>query len=186
MRIIAGQFRSRVLQTPKGSICRPAMGRTRAAIFSMLTARGLNFTTTYVLDLFAGSGSLAFEALSRGALGAVLVENAAPCIKCLERNRGNLGLETKVTIDSQDVLQFLRKESPQTFGLVFLDPPYRRDVVNQALELLCSGNWLTEGAFVLCELEAEYQVTFPEPLKPCWQRRFGQTLVSVANFASTK
>ena len=85
MLIIAGGLGGRVLKTVEGEGYRPAMGRTREALFSMLTARGLVWREARVLDLFAGSGSLAFEALSRGAPNALLVENAAPAMRCLQK-----------------------------------------------------------------------------------------------------
>ena len=86
MRIISGRLGGRTLKTVEGEGYRPAMSKTREALFSMLAARGLVWSTARVLDLFAGSGSLAFEAISRGAPHALLVENSVQAMRCLQAN----------------------------------------------------------------------------------------------------
>ena len=108
MRIISGRLGGRNLKTVEGEGYRPAMGKTREALFSMLTARGIDWHSTRVLDLFAGSGSLAFEAISRGAPHALLVEMAPPAVRCLKANIASLEVQDEARIASEDVLRVLK------------------------------------------------------------------------------
>lgn len=179
MRVIAGTFRGRRLATPAGELCRPAMGRTREALFSMLEARGADMATARVLDLFAGSGSLAFEALSRGAPEAWLVENGKPSLRAIEANVSALGLAGRVRVFSEDVLRFLRRAPGASFDLVFLDPPYRKTLAQPALSLLAAEGWLAPGALVAAEVEEGLALAPVPGLEPLALRRFGQTVIHI-------
>lgn len=183
MRVIAGTFKGRRLATPAGELCRPAMGRTREALFSMLEARGADMARTRVLDLFAGSGSLAFEALSRGAPEAWLVENAQGSLRALEANVAALGLEGRARVVREDVIRFLRRAphtvSGATFDLVFLDPPYRKGLAQRALTELAAGAWLAPGALVTAEVEEGLALGPVPGLEPLASRRFGQTAIHI-------
>lgn len=183
MRIIAGSLGGRILKTVEGEGYRPAMGRTREALFSMLEARGLEWEQARVLDLFAGSGSLAFESISRGAAEALLVENAAPAAKCLARNVEALGVADRVRLFKDDVLQFLRRQPPQPCDLVFLDPPYRKNLAASALTGLVVRGWLAEQALVCAELEKEAPIPQADGLDPIAERLFGQTRIIIWNHA---
>ena len=167
---------------------RPATGRVREALFSMLEARGLVWPECSVLDLFAGSGSLAFEALSRGALRVSLVENAARATECLARNAAKLGLcASRCRIVRADALRLLmRKSRPgqdaepeERFDLVFLDPPYGMNLVPAALHALVRGQWLAPGAFVLAEIEGQARIDEDahEDLFCIGKRAYGQTRI---------
>ncbi|MBR4741501.1 MAG: RsmD family RNA methyltransferase [Desulfovibrio sp.] len=182
MRIIAGEFRSRVLKSPKDEGCRPAMGRTREALFSMLDARGVEWANVSVLDLFAGTGSLAFEAASRGARQLCLVENALGMQKCIEANARLLGIIERVRCIKEDVLRYVRNDADQRYGLVFLDPPYRKKYVNQILDFLCHKGWLENHAYVSCEIEVEYTLNLPKPLVLETERVFGQTKIALCHY----
>ena len=177
MRIIAGGLGGRVLKTVEGEGYRPAMGRTREALFSMLAARGLVWSEARVLDLFAGSGSLAFEALSRGAPNALLVENAAPAMRCLQENVAALGLEGRARLAKEDVLRFLKRQPPEGFDLVFMDPPYRKNLAEPALRALADRGWLAPGAFVTAEIEKDVALTPPASFNLLAERLFGQTRI---------
>jgi 16S rRNA (guanine966-N2)-methyltransferase len=155
MRVIAGRLGGRLLKTVEGEGYRPAMGRTREALFSMLAARGLDWPTARVLDLFAGSGSLAFEAVSRGAPHALLVESAPQAVRCLTANTTALGLEGVVRLLAEDVLRVLKRPPDAPYHLVFMDPPYRKRLADPALRLLTQRGWLAPGAFVTAEVEKE-------------------------------
>lgn len=179
MRIIAGGLGGRVLKTVEGEGYRPAMGRTREALFSMLGSRGLAWNQTRVLDLFAGSGSLAFEALSRGAPSALLVENAAPAMRCLQENVAALGLEGQARLLREDVLRFLKRQPPKGFELVFMDPPYRKNLAEPALRALADRGWLTPGAFVTAEIEKDARLTPPASFTLLAERLFGQTRICI-------
>jgi 16S rRNA (guanine966-N2)-methyltransferase len=117
VRIVAGEFRGRPLQSPRGSRTRPTADRVREALFSMLG----DVSGARVVDLYAGSGALGIEALSRGAASAVFVERDPRAVAAIERNLDALDLEQEVV--RQDALRFLDRAAP-AFDLVFCDPPY--------------------------------------------------------------
>ena len=187
MRIIAGEFRGRKLTTVEGLGYRPATGRVREALFSMIEARGLAWSDCSVLDLFAGSGSLAFEAASRGAHRILLVENAATAVECLGRNAAKLGLAApRCRVLRADVLRLLahqrareHNEPGERFNLVFLDPPYGMNLVTVSLRALVRGQWLAPDAFVLAELEvqARFDEAAHEKLTCISTREYGQTRI---------
>ena len=187
MRIIAGELRGRTLKTVAEPGYRPATGRVREALFSMLEARGLVWPACSVLDLFAGSGSLAFESASRGAQRICLVENAPRAVRCLEGNAAALGLTApRCRVLREDALHLLarRDRSGQTepgerFDVVFLDPPYGLNLVPVALQALVRGQWLAPEAFVAAEVEAQARSdeAAPEDLVRVGDRAYGQTRV---------
>ena len=148
MRIISGRLGGRRIKTVEGEGYRPAMGKTRESLFSMLTSRGVVWEGGRVLDLFAGSGSLAFEAVSRGAELAVLVENSAVAARCLADNIRQLGVEDCVRLIRDDVRKTLNNTPMGCFDLVFLDPPYRKNLLNATLQGLLKRNWLAPGALI--------------------------------------
>jgi 16S rRNA (guanine966-N2)-methyltransferase len=186
MRIIAGEFRGRTLRTVEEAGCRPATGRVREALFSMLEARGLVWPECSVLDLFAGGGSLAFEAASRGARLIRLVENSARVAQCLERNAADLGLfAPRCRIMREDALSMLTRrkkgqaDQEECFDLVFIDPPYGMNLVPAALQALARGRWLAPKAFVLAEVEAQARIdeTAHKELACVLNREYGQTRI---------
>lgn len=179
MRIISGALRGREIRAPKGEVTRPAMARTREAVFSMLESRGINWPDTRALDLFAGTGSLAFEALSRGAPSALLVDNSPELAVTLAGSIADLGLEARARIARLDVLRFLRRPVGLKFGLIFVDPPYRRDFTSPVLAQLMAGGWLSPGAFIVAEIESCASVKIPAGLIPETDRLFGQTKVHI-------
>lgn len=155
MRVIAGTLRRRLLEAPAGLATRPTSDRLRETLFNVLAPRveGARF-----LDLYAGSGAVGIEAVSRGASKVVLVERAAPALKVLRTNLESLGLRADVRVEAVSVAVFLRSNCPPSstmqFDLVFLDPPYEAgDEYALALGLLGgeAGTLLAEGAVVIAE-----------------------------------
>jgi 16S rRNA (guanine966-N2)-methyltransferase len=125
MRVIAGRLGGRRLKAPRARVTRPTSDRVREALFSMLG----ELEGTRVLDLFAGTGALGIEALSRGAAGAVFVERHAGAVRALNENLAALGLEsTEAEVRRGDALGALRsaRRRQETYDLVFIDPPYRQ------------------------------------------------------------
>lgn len=123
LRITSGRFRARALATPSGTDTRPTMERTRAAILSMVTAR-MFLDGTRVLDLFAGSGALGFEALSRGAARLTAVETDRRALAAWSKNAHALGVEREATVVKVDALAFLDRHVGPPFDLIVADPPY--------------------------------------------------------------
>ena len=152
MRIIAGILRSRTLQAPPGLATRPTSDRLRETLFNVLATRieGAQF-----LDLYAGSGAVGLEALSRGALSVVFVERAAGALKVLRANLGRLGLEEGFRIQPGAVAGYLRKEIWRPgFDIVFLDPPYEAASEYETTLGLLGGDlrgMLRPGAVVIAE-----------------------------------
>jgi 16S rRNA (guanine966-N2)-methyltransferase len=155
MRVIAGTLRRRTLEAPAGLKTRPTSDRLRETLFNILAPRieGARF-----LDLYAGSGAVGIEAVSRGATKVVLVERAEPALNVLRGNLEKLGLRAAVRVEGVSVAAFLRRVRPQTvpllFDIVFLDPPYEAvDEYAAALGLLGGegSGILAEGAIVISE-----------------------------------
>jgi len=151
VRIIAGRFRSRTLNAPAGLGTRPTSDRLRETLFNVLAPRiaGARF-----LDLYAGSGAVGMEALSRGAAQATFVERAPAAVSVLRGNLEKLGLREGFRVHAGSVRGFLQKPSPAGFDLVFLDPPYEaEEEYAGTLGLLggVAGGWLAAGAQVIAE-----------------------------------
>lgn len=122
MRIIAGEFRGRRLRPPPGGRVRPTTDRVREAWFSIV---GAVVRDAQVLDLFAGSGALGLEALSRGAAHATFVELSQPSLAALRTNIADLGVEDRAAVRRADALRFVAKLAGEPYDLAFADPPYR-------------------------------------------------------------
>lgn len=149
MRVIAGTARGHRLRVPdKGT--RPTSERVREAMFSRLDHLGV-LTGARVLDLYAGSGSLGIEALSRGALSAVFVDSARSATRVCQENLRSTGFHAESRVHTTQVVTFLRRaKKKHTFDLVFIDPPYDYDKTTEVLGLLGAG-WLVDGAVVMWE-----------------------------------
>ena len=181
MRIIAGAWRGHTLKSTSGPGLRPAMGRVREALFSMIEARADITAETRVLDLFAGGGSLGFEALSRGAGHVDFVENAPYAVKIIQASAESLGAEPeRFSIRKEDALKWLRKPARVPYDLVFVDPPYQLTVLPTVLKHLCDNNYLAPNAVVNAEVEARLSfdpaVAHPN-LSLQADRTYGQTRV---------
>lgn len=181
MRIIAGELRGRNLKTTAGPGYRPAMGKVRQALFSMLEARGIIWPDTRVLDLFAGSGSLGFEALSRGAAYVEFVEASAKAAALIEANAQTFAIDPeRYRVRKDEVRPVLAKRCPAPFTVVFIDPPYGKDLLKPSVVSLLRGDWLAEGGILNAEVE-DRLVFDPETLNPeltcIADRAYGQTRV---------
>jgi 16S rRNA (guanine966-N2)-methyltransferase len=150
VRVIAGHAHGRKLKAPRGLKTRPASARARQSIFSRLET-ALDFEVLRVLDLFAGSGSLGIEALSRGAAHATFVDSSRPATRTIRENLGELGLGERARVLTADVLRALSALAleNQRFGLVFVDPPYARDISATVLYALAEGGLVEPGGWVV-------------------------------------
>jgi 16S rRNA (guanine966-N2)-methyltransferase len=185
MRIIAGEFKGRRLAAVKGRI-RPTSDKVREAVFSIL---GAAVAEARVLDLFAGTGALSLEALSRGARDAVLVEDQAVALEVLRRNLEALGVAERVRIIPLSVQKALKKLAArgEKFDLVFLDPPYGRGLAGTTLAALEGSGLLAPEAQVVAE--HSHRETLPERLgwlELSQSRRYGDTQVAFYSKLSEK
>lgn len=148
MRIITGRARGVHLNTPKGEHTRPTAERTKEAIFSVLQ---FDLYKNRVLDLFAGSGQMALEAISRGAEYAVLCDSSREAVEAIRENAKKTRLSEQCTILFGDCFSVIKTLPKQTFDLVFLDPPYAKGLIPRALHALLDANLLSDGARLVCE-----------------------------------
>jgi len=150
LRIVAGKWRSRLLPVAEEPGLRPTSARIRETLFNWL---GSTIEESRCLDLFAGTGALGFEALSRGAREIVFVENSARAAAALKESVKVLDA-TGARIHQADAIRYLKRE-PEPFDIVFLDPPFADDLLEDLCRLLSEGNWLADGAQVYLEQDSE-------------------------------
>lgn len=148
MRIIAGQWRGRTLVAPAGLATRPTADRVRETLFSMLVSRLGSFEGLRVADLFAGSGALAFEALSRGAAEACLVDQDSTAVAAIRNNADKLGANDKVRVISGSAL---RLPASTPFDLVFADPSYAVGSGSAAVAAVTESEWLAPAGWMSVE-----------------------------------
>lgn len=149
LRIIAGEWRGRKLQAPAGDTTRPTADRTRETLFSMLVSRIGDFEGLAVADLFAGSGALGLEALSRGAATCVFVEQDAAALRALRANIANLRAAPQCDVRASSVLALGPAKAP--LDLILLDPPYNSGAGAVALDKLQRLGWIGEGTWISLE-----------------------------------
>jgi 16S rRNA (guanine966-N2)-methyltransferase len=176
MRITGGEFRSRILQTVDDLSVRPATDRVRQTLFNMLVNR-LDFDGLTVLDLFAGSGSLGIEALSRGAAHALFVEGDSRAMAYLERNLALLKCTDRSEVLGVDAVRYI-EQAEQSFGLVFADPPYAFPSTETLPALVFSRGLVAPGGYLL--IEHPSTLAFAEsPLYTVGPvKKFGRTVVT--------
>jgi 16S rRNA (guanine966-N2)-methyltransferase len=181
MRIIAGRWRGRALAAlgkgDAGAHLRPTTDRVRESLFSMLTGGrfGDPVSGARVLDLFAGTGALGLEALSRGAAQATFVDDGRVAQRLIRENIGKCGAQAETALVSRDATR-LGANPGAPFGLVFLDPPYGKGLGEKAIAAALAGGWIAPGALVVWEESAA--VAAPEGLALLDARRYGDTVIT--------
>ncbi len=173
MRVIAGTHRGRTLVAPRGSATRPTADRVREALFSTLG----DMSGLEVLDLFAGSGALAIEALSRGAASATLVDSAPRAITAIRRNLETLGMTADVRAASATAFLRTARSHGRQYDLVFLDPPYRRASSLGGELSIALAPVLATGARVVSESDRREPLELELPLSD--ERVYGDTLIRI-------
>lgn len=169
MRIIAGRWRGRPLDAPKGETTRPTSDRAREGLFSMLASRLGSFEDLAVADLFAGTGALGLEALSRGAAHCTFIEKDRAALATLRRNIDRLGTAERAEVRAQAVEH--APPPPRLCDLVMLDPPYGAGLAQPGLERAVA--WLAPGGWLSVELHGE-TLELPPGLDLDAERRFGK------------
>ncbi|MDQ0511082.1 16S rRNA (guanine(966)-N(2))-methyltransferase RsmD [Ancylobacter amanitiformis] len=176
MRIVGGRFKGRTLLGPSSNATRPTSDRLREALFNVLAhAYDDAAAGARVLDLFAGTGALGLEALSRGAKLAVFVDDAPEPRALIRANIEALGLGGITRIFRRDATKLGEAMASDAFDLVFCDPPYGRGLAGQALAGARAGKWLAPGALVIVEETAEAGFTAPEGFEELERRRYDTT-----------
>ncbi len=157
MRIIAGEWRRRLLRAPPGEATRPSADRTRETLFSMLASRLGTFDGLSVADLFAGSGALGLEALSRGAATCLFVDQEAAAIRALRDNIAALRAQARCTVQAGSVLAL--GPARVAYDLILLDPPYGTNAGAVAIDRLARLGWIGPATWVALETGRKDQVT---------------------------
>lgn len=171
MRVIAGDWRGRKLTAPKGEATRPTADRTRETLFSMLTSRLGSFEDLRVVDLFAGSGALGIEALSRGAAHCLFVEHDRAALDTIRANLSALGATSKGSVQAGSVMSL--GPARETYDLILLDPPYDTGAGIVALERLLRLGWIGPATWIALET-ARHENTSVKGLDIEAERRVGK------------
>jgi 16S rRNA (guanine966-N2)-methyltransferase len=180
MRIVGGQWRGRVLAAPRSQAIRPTADRLRESVFNILVhAYGDPIAGARVLDLFAGTGALGLEALSRGAAFALFVDDGAEARSLLRENIATLGLGGVTRIFRRDATRLGTAHPLEPFTLVFLDPPYGQGLAEKALTSARAGGWLSPDALVVVEEAAKAGFAVPEGFAELERRAYDDTVVVI-------
>lgn len=176
MRIVGGRLGGRTLAAPKSQAIRPTSDRLREAVFNIL-AHGYDdpISGARVLDLFAGTGALGLEAMSRGAAFALLIDDGAEARALMRHNVEALGLGGVTRIFRRDATRLGPVHPNAPFGLVFLDPPYRKGLAEKSLASLRDGGWLAPDALVVVEEAADAGFAAPAGYVEIERRRYDDT-----------
>ena len=179
MRIAGGSLKGRPLHAPAGRATRPTSDRVREAVFNVLAhgIEGFGLEDARVLDLFAGTGALGLEALSRGARFALFVDDATPARAAIRRNAETLDVTGQIKIWRRDATKLGPCAPLAPFRLAFIDPPYGRALGEAALAQLTAGGWLAPGAVVVVEDSDRATVAAPDGLDVIDNRIYGDTQV---------
>lgn len=182
MRIVGGRFRGRAIAAPSHDGLRPTADRVRESVFNILLHGVDAFTleAARVIDLFAGTGALGLEALSRGAGYCLFVEEAAEARALIRANVEAMGLTGVTKIYRRDATSLGPAQTHQPFSLAFLDPPYGQGLAERALVSLRDGDWLQPGATVVVEERASVTLAMPEGFTLLDTRTYGDTQVGFA------
>jgi len=165
MRVIAGSARSIILKTKKGSDTRPTTDKIKETLFNMIS---FDIGDAFVLDLFAGSGALGIEALSRGAYKAVFIEKDREALFCIKENLKKTRLDDKALVIAKDVLKSLEDLSVErAFDIVFIDPPYNKELETKVLKILEKSSYIDDNTMIIVELSKETEPRFDEKVWEC-------------------
>ena len=176
MRIVGGRLRGRILAAPRSQAIRPTADRLRESLFNILVhAYGDPVTGARVLDLYAGTGALGLEALSRGAAFALFIDDDAEARALIRENIAALGLGGTTRIFRRDATSLGSAHPVGPFSLAFLDPPYGRGLAEVALASARAGGWLTPDALIVVEEAADAGFTVPEGYEDIERRRYDDT-----------
>jgi 16S rRNA (guanine966-N2)-methyltransferase len=174
MRIIGGRLRGRAVEAPRGVLSRPPLSVIRESIFNIL---GQSTAGGRVLDLFAGSGSLGIEAISRGAGAVHFVDSARRCAEMIERNACSLGISDSCKVVRQDALEFVRTWRGEPFDIIFMDPPFLSGKVDEALAAFDGSGLVSDRTVLVVRVHWREHPAVPPVFQIARQRKFGDSVV---------
>lgn len=177
MRVIAGLARGKRLKTAEGLSVRPTADRVKESIFNIIQ---FEVEDRHVLDLFAGSGGLGIEALSRGAADCTFVDASSEAIQVIKENVAACGFNDRCKIKKDNYDSFVANYNGEPFDLVFLDPPYSKGMVSHAISVLLTCDILSDRVIIMAESDREDEL--PEKVGPIEQKKtycYGKTKVSI-------
>lgn len=175
MRIVAGTYGGRKLQVPEGRDIRPTSDKIRGAVMNMLRSRDA-IDGAVVVDAFCGTGALGLEALSQGAASCVFVDSARESLALAKDNAAMLGVGGTFLLKDASKIGV----RPSTFGmanLIFIDPPYKKDLILPTLGALQEGGWIAQGAWIVCEAEARFEAVWPAFVSLEAEKVYGDTKI---------
>ncbi len=177
MKIISGIYKGRVLEGFDIDGTRPTMDRVKESLFGMIQN---NIPNSTVLDLFSGSGNLGLEALSEGASLAVLVDQNKKAIDTINRNIKNIGISSVKVLwmDYQKALDCL-KEDKVKFDVIFLDPPYKTDYIENSINKITENNLLKEDGIMICESDNLNKIIYPSNYKSVKEKKYGDKYIVI-------
>jgi 16S rRNA (guanine966-N2)-methyltransferase len=185
MRVVGGRLKGRNLAAPSSRDIRPTADRLRESLFNILIhAYDDPIADARVLDLFAGTGALGIEAISRGAKFALFIDNGAEARALLRNNVEALGLGGVTKVYRRDATDLGPAHPVEPFSLVFLDPPYAKGLADKALVSLRDGSWLTPGALVVVEEAKTAEFAAPEGFEQLERRAYDDTEFVILRSAS--
>ena len=184
MRVVGGRFRGRALATPADESVRPTSDRVREAVFNILAHGIPDFALdgSRVLDLFSGTGALGIEALSRGAVYCLFVEDATEARALVRRKIEAFGLTGVTKVFRRDATNLGPANNRESFQLAFLDPPYGKGLAERALASAAAGGWLAPGAVAVIEERKDTALALPPVFTALDRRTWGDTQVTFARY----
>lgn len=177
MRIITGKLKGRQIETPLDNAIRPTSDRCKESMFNVLEVRK-GITDAIVLDLFAGTGNLGFEAISRGARSVTSVDSSAESARMVKAGARHFGIDTQIRFVASDVYAFLDKGPDQKYDVIFADPPYDWPGIPDLPDrILIDENWLQEDGWLIVEHDARH--SFTDDSRCVFAKPYGRTTVSI-------
>jgi 16S rRNA (guanine966-N2)-methyltransferase len=184
VRIVAGRFRGKSILTPSDDTIRPTSDRVRESIFNILASRlGPNFNGLRVIDVFAGTGAMGLEAMSRGAASVVFVDTGADARGLIRDNIEAFGLGGTAKLLRRDATDLGAAGTMGPFNLAFLDPPYGKGLAERAIVSLRDGSWLASDAIIVVEESRDTEIALPEGFSLDDRREYGAAAVHFLSVA---
>lgn len=176
MRIVGGEYGGRKLYTPSGKSIRPTSDRMRETIFNILSHASGGIQGANILDVFAGTGAMGLEALSRGAAHVTFFDKDRTALQLVKKNITSLAVESKSTVKYVTAPAFPPARAPYDF--IFLDPPYDLDIIGEVLNALLSNNYMADGCLIIAEYDPGRMVSFPDCLNVIKEKTYGDARFS--------